>query len=72
MTTLEKSKKAIEFYELYRSRTLVSGFEKFVATDGNNCMFVSSEYEPENQDIKVFKLDTRNGNIGCQLHKPKN
>jgi hypothetical protein len=30
-----------------------------VATDGNDCMFVNSDYDPENEEICVFKLDTR-------------
>lgn len=71
MTILEKSKKATEFYDSYKAKTLWTGFEKFVATDGNDCMFVNSDYDPENDEICVFKLDTRNGKTGCQLYKPR-
>jgi len=35
-------------------------------------MFVNSDYEPENSEIVVFNLDTRNGQTGCHLYKPKN
>ena len=67
MTILDKSQRAQSYYESYRSKSLHSGFEKFVATDGTTEMFVNSDYEPENSEIVVFKLDTRNGQTGCQL-----
>jgi len=34
-------------------------------------MFVNSDYEPENSEIVVFKLDTRHMQTGCQLYKPR-
>ena len=71
MTILEKSQRAQNYYDLYRSKNLVSGFEKFVATDGITEMFVNSDYEPENAEIMVFKLDTRHMQTGCQLYKPR-
>ncbi len=71
MTVLEKSEKARAYYEGYSSKTLVSGFEKFVCTDGNICMFVNSDYEPIGEEV-VFKCDTRRFNIGVQLYKPRN
>lgn len=71
MTILNKSQRAQYYYESYRSKNLYSGFEKFVATDGATEMFVNSDYEPENSEIVVFKLDTRNGQTGCQLYKPR-
>ncbi len=71
MTILDKSQRAQSYYESYRSKSLHSGFEKFVATDGTTEMFVNSDYEPENSEIVVFKLDTRNGQTGCQLYKPR-
>ena len=71
MTTLEKSQRAQNYYDLYKSKSLFSGFEKFVATDGITEMFVNSDYEPENAEIMVFKLDTRHMQTGCQLYKPR-
>lgn len=71
MTILEKSAKATAYYEGLRKKHVYSGFEKFVATDGVMCMFVTSAYEPENDDILVFYLSSYNKNTSCQLHKPK-
>ena len=71
MTNLELSELAKGYYNDYKSSNIVSGFEKFVATDGVNVMFVNSDYEPENDNIAVFKLDTRHGVTGCQLYKPR-
>lgn len=71
MTILEKSQVAQMYYNEYRSKNLVNGFEKLVATDGSLCMFVNSDYEPESDEIVVFKLDVRNAVTGCQLYKPR-
>ena len=71
MTMLEKSQRAQSYYDLYKSKNLFSGFEKLVATDGITEMFVNSDYEPENSEIVVFKLDTRHMQTGCQLYKPR-
>ena len=69
MTTLEKSQRAQNYYDLYKSKSLYSGFEKLVATDGITEMFVNSNYEPETPETMVYKLDTRHGQTGCQLYK---
>ena len=71
MTILEKSQIAKNYYDLYKSTNLISGFEKLVATDGIVTMFVNSDYEPENAEIVVFKVDTRHMQTGCQLYKPR-
>jgi len=70
LSQLQKAKIATDYYENYRSKTLVSGFEKVVVTDGYNTMFVNSDYEPKGEEV-VFKLDTRRGQTGCQLYKPR-
>lgn len=70
MTILEKSVVAQKYYDDYKSKTLVSGFDKFVCTDGNICMFVNSDYEPVGEEL-VFKCDTRHFNTGIQLYKPR-
>lgn len=68
MTILELSKIAQEYYNSLRKKALPSGWEKFVATDGKNCMFVKNDYEPEPGQA-VFYLMTRNFQTLCQLHK---
>jgi hypothetical protein len=71
MTKLEKSQVAQQYYDEHRSINLVNGYEKYVATDGSLCMYVNTDYEPENDDIIVFKLDIRRGSTTCQLYKPR-
>lgn len=66
---LDKAETAKEYYNTYKSKTLLSGFEKLIATDGSMCVFVNKDYEPENEDIIVFRLDTRNGVTGCSINK---
>ena len=70
MTILEKSEKAQQYYDSYKSKTLVSGFEKLVCTDGEKCMFVNSDYEPVGEEV-VYKCDTRNFITGVQLYKTR-
>lgn len=70
MSILKKSKVALDFYEGYRARNIVSGFEKFVLTDGESCLFVNSDYEPIPGEV-VFKMDTRNHTTGIQVYKPR-
>lgn len=79
-TLLELSSVAREYYDSYRSGQIQSGFDKYIATDGYNVMFVSAAYEPENDDIAVFHCDVRRGGnattgehvsgTGVSLHKP--
>ena len=71
MTMLEKSQVAKEYYAKCISRNAVSGFERYVATDGENSMFVNSDYEPETQDICVYKMRYLDNNTLCELYKPK-
>lgn len=72
MNKLEKSEVAKTYYVNCCPKTLHTGFEKYVATDGEHTMFVNSDYEPENEEIIVFLLKTINGNVSCQLYKPRN
>ena len=68
MTILEKSQVAQQYYATYRSKTVVSGFEMLVCTDGTRCMFVNDDYEPISDEI-VFMCDTRNCVSGIWIHK---
>ena len=71
MTNLEKSEIARAYYDSCKGINLVNGFEKFVATDGVNAMFVNSDYEPETEDISVYRIDTRRGTTCVQFYKPR-
>lgn len=78
-TLLELSSVAREYYDSYRSSQIQSGFDKYVATDGEHTMFVSAAYEPETDDIAVFHCDVRRGangyhgpsGTGVTLHRPQ-
>lgn len=68
MTILELSKKAQDYYNGLRALTCASGWEKYVLTNGETCMFVDSNYEPQAGEV-VFYLQTRMRNTMCELHK---
>jgi hypothetical protein len=68
MTTLQKSQTAIEYYESMRSRTLVSGFEKNVLTDGYKSIFCKTDHDPGPGEV-IFRLETRTGKTSCQIYK---
>jgi hypothetical protein len=68
MTTLQKAQSAIEYYESMRSRSLVSGFEKNVLTDGYNSIFCKTDHNPGPGEV-IFRLETRNGKTACQIYK---
>ena len=42
--------------------------EKYVATDGENTMFVKSDYEPGEGEA-VFYIKNMYGGLHCQLYK---
>ena len=67
MNILQYSDKAKAYYNRLRAN-IVHGWEKYVATDGERCVFVRSDYEPGPGEA-VFYLVTRNRNTLCQLHK---
>lgn len=68
MTTLELSKVAQAYYEGLKAPSLAQGWEKYVATDGEQCLFVKSDYEPKEGEA-VFFLTTRNRKTSIQLWK---
>lgn len=70
MNVLQFSKIAKAYYEGLRAPSLAQGWEKYVATDGNTCMFVHSDYQPQPGEA-VFFLAVRNRKTSCQLYKHK-
>jgi|GEM_PF-5080147 len=68
MNILELSKKAQQFYENTRSKSLYSGYEKnvLVREDYSNCLFVDAGYEPQPGDI-IFRLRSINGKTAIDL-----
>lgn len=68
MNQLKLSAVAQAYYESLRALSLVQGWDKYVVTDGHNCMFVNSDYEPQEGE-SVFFLTTRNRKTSCKLYK---
>lgn len=68
MNTLELASVAQAYYEGLRAPSLAQGWDKYVATNGQQCMFVKSDYEPQKGEA-VFFLTVRNRKVSCQLHK---
>lgn len=67
MNILQYSEKAQAYYKHLRAG-IIHGWEKYVATDGERCVFVHSDYEPGPGEA-VFYLVTRSRATLCQLHK---
>lgn len=68
MTILELSERAQNYYESLMSPGLLQGWEKLVATDGNLCCFVHSDYKP-NPGEAVFFFCVKNKRVFCELKK---
>lgn len=68
MTIIQLSAVAQAYYEGLKATSLAQGWEKYVATDGKQCLFVKSDYEPKEGEA-VFFLAVRNRNVSCTLHK---
>lgn len=65
MNTLQKAAVATRYYESLRAN-IVQGWEKYVLTDGEHCMFVNRCYQPAAGEA-VFHLATRSRQTMCQL-----
>ena len=70
MNNLQKATVAQAYYESLRALSLVQGWDKYVVTDGHNCMFVRSDYDPQEGE-SIFFLTTRNRKTSCELYKFK-
>lgn len=68
MNLLELSAVAQSYYDGLRAPSLAQGWEKYVATNGQTCMFVHATYEPQPGEA-VFFLTVRNRKTSCQLYK---
>lgn len=63
---LQLSGVAQAYYESLRSNTLVSGGERYVLTDGKNCLFVPPSY-PIAPGQAMFRCRTRQGGTEIEL-----
>ena len=68
MKLLELSKVAQAYYEGLRAPSLAQGLDKYVATDGQHCLFVHSDYLPQPGEA-VFFITTRNRQTSIQIYK---
>lgn len=68
MTIIQLSRVAQAYYEGIKAPSLAQGWEKYVATDGEQCLFVKSDYEPKEGEA-VFFLTTRQRKTSVQLWK---
>lgn len=67
INTLQLARKAQDYYERLRANSLVNGWEKYVLTDGQFCIFVDASYKPAPGEA-VFYLVTRGRGVTmCQL-----
>lgn len=58
----------VDYYESIRSKTIVNGFTKYIATNGEDVLIVESDPDRwNNPEGYLFMLETRNGNIYCEL-----
>ena len=68
MTIIQLSRVAQAYYEGLKAPSLAQGWEKYVATDGEQCLFVKSDYEPKEGEA-VFFLTTCQRKTSVQLWK---
>ena len=68
MNLAELSEVAKKYYLRVKEPSTVIGWEKYVLTDGTNCVFVKSDYVPK-QGETMFFLVMRNRNVMIQLYK---
>ena len=68
MDIIQMSNRAVYYYDSLKKKNLPAGWEKYVVTNGQNCLFVKSDYIPKKNEA-VFYLQTRNFRTLCQLYK---
>lgn len=68
MDIIYMSNRAVYYYDSLKKKNLPAGWEKYVVTNGQNCLFVKSDYIPKKNEA-VFYLQTRNFRTLCQLYK---
>ncbi|WP_421794922.1 hypothetical protein [Haliscomenobacter sp.] len=68
MNALQFGQKAKEHFESIMPGNITHGWEKYVATDGENCLLVRSDYKPEPGQM-VFLCSIRNGIACAELYR---
>jgi len=64
-----KAKKIVtDYYDSIKSRTLVSGFTKYIATNGTDVLIVANDPNRwNNPEGYLFRCETRNQITYCEL-----
>ncbi len=68
MDAIQFSKIAKDHFESIMPKNISNGWEKFVTTDGLDCLIVRSDYRPKPGEI-VFHCSIRNGIASAELYR---
>lgn len=68
MNAIQFGQTAKDHYESVMPGNVSHGWEKFVATDGANCLIVRSDYKPKPGEM-VFLCAIRNGTPMVELYR---
>ena len=68
MNAIQFGQTAKEHYESIMPGNISHGWEKFITTDGVNCLVVRSDYRPKAGEI-VFHCIIRNGLPSVELYR---
>ena len=68
MNAIAFGQTAKEHFESIMPGNISNGWEKFVVTDGVNCLIVRSDYRPKAGEI-VFHCSIRNGIACAELYR---
>ena len=68
MNAIAFGQTAKEHFESIMPNNISNGWEKFVVTDGANCLIVRSDYRPKDGEI-VFHCQIRNGIACAELYR---
>jgi len=68
MNALQFAQVAKDHFEAIAPKNILHGWEKYVATDGENCLIVRSDYRPKPGEI-VFHCIIRNGLPSVELYR---
>jgi len=68
MNALLFAQVAKDHFEAIAPKNILHGYEKFVVTDGVNCLIVRSDYRPRAGEI-VFHCSIKNGIPCAELYR---
>ena len=68
MNAIQFGQTAKEHYESVAPGNVSHGWEKYIATDGANCLIVRSDYRPKPGEM-VFLCAIRNGTPMVELYR---